>query len=60
MEQVIYAEKNKTIMLTLHHFYAIHNIIRMNVKVAQNSFQHLDFDGSLQAPLITWCLNRGI
>ena len=30
------------------------------VKVAQNSFQHLDFDRSLLPLFITWCYNHGI
>ena len=30
------------------------------LKIAQNSFQHLDFDGSLWPLFITWCHNHGI
>ena len=32
----------------------------VELKVAQNSFQHLYFDGSLQPLFITWCYNHGI
>jgi len=31
-----------------------------SLKVAQKSFQQLDFDGSLQPPFFTWCYNHGI
>ena len=30
------------------------------LKVAQNSFQHLNLDGSLQPLFITWCYDHGI
>ena len=30
------------------------------IKVAQNSFQHLDFDGLLWLLFITWCYKHGI